>query len=76
LIIHSFKDRIKDAFTTGWGSEVAHFEDAPSRFDKEPFNSISGTDAFPMLFRTIKERQEFLDIFGHAGYVFGSGETD
>ena len=58
--------------TTAWGGEGTHFADAPSHFDKETFNNIGGADAFPMLFRTIKEGQEFFDILGHAGYRLGS----
>ena len=61
LIIHSFKNRIEDSFATASDGEGTHFSDPSAHFDKETFDDVGGTNAFPMLLRTIKESQEFLD---------------
>ena len=62
LIIHSFKDRIENSFTATGGGKCTHFSNTASDLYKEPLDDVGGADAFPMLFRTSKEGQEFLDV--------------
>ena len=72
LIVHSFKDRIENSFTTGASGKCAHLSDSASDFHKEPLDHVGGPDASPMLFRTSKEGQEFLNVLGQALDGFGS----
>ncbi len=50
MLIHAFKDAVKDSFATVASSKSAHFTDAPAHFDKQSFNDVRGADPFPVLF--------------------------
>src|SRR5262249_9721064 len=72
LIIHSFKDRIENSFAATASGKGAHLSDTASDFYKEPLDHVGGPDASPMLFRTSKESQEFLNVLRQALDGFGS----
>ena len=58
--IHTFKDAVKDSFTTARSSKGAHLTDAAAHFDKEPFNGVGSAHAFPVGFGTMEEGQQLL----------------
>ena len=62
LIIHSFKDRIENSFTTTASGKCAHLSNPASDFYKDPLDDVGGANAFPMLFRTSKEGEKFFDV--------------
>jgi len=71
LIIHSFKDCIENSFTAASGSKCTHGSDPPADLHKEPFDYVGGADTLPVLFGTLEEGEEFLDILGQASDGFG-----
>ncbi len=50
MVVHAFKDAVKDALAAASSSKGAHFANAPAHFDEESFDDVSGAQAFPMSF--------------------------
>ena len=59
VVVHSVKNAKEDAFTAVACGEGAHGADAPSYFDKEPFDHVGGAETFPMCLRTVVKGQQF-----------------
>ena len=67
-VIDSFKDGIKDAFSTAAGSHGTPFAEASADFAPQLFNNLGGAEAFPMFCGAITEGQEFFAVLGEPGY--------
>jgi hypothetical protein len=53
MVVHTVKDGKKDTFAAATGGKSAHGANASTDFHKEPFDDISGAEAFPMRPRTV-----------------------
>lgn len=58
MSIHSVKDAKENAFATVAGGEGANGADASVHLDKEPFDHISGAEAFPLCLARVTEGQQ------------------